>query len=38
MPTEFDSKKLNWDPTTDRLVLWMANMRTARITRVEPLD
>ena len=38
MPTEFDSKKLNWDPTTDRPVLWMANMRTARITRVEPLD
>ena len=38
MPTEFDSKKLNWDPTTDRPVLWMANMRTARITRFEPLD
>ena len=38
MPTEFDTKKLNWDPTTERPVLWMANMRTARITRVEPLD
>ena len=38
MPTEFDSKKLNWDPTTERPVLWMANMRTACITRVEPLD
>jgi virginiamycin B lyase len=38
MPTEFDTKKLNWDPTTDQPVLWMANMRTARITRVEPID
>ena len=38
MPTEFDTKKISHDPTTDRVVLWMTNMRTARITKVEPLD
>ena len=38
MPTEFDTKKIAYDPTTDRVVLWMTNKRTARITKVEPLD
>lgn len=38
MPTEFDTKKIAYDPTTEHVVLWMSNMRTARITRVEPLD
>ena len=38
MPTEFDTKKILHDPTTDRVVLWMTNKRTARITKVEPLD
>jgi len=38
MPTEFDSKKIAYDPTTDDVVLWMTNKRTARITKVEPLD
>ena len=38
MPTEFDAKKIVYDPTTDDVVLWMSNMRTARITKVEPLD
>ena len=38
MPTEFDTKKIAYDPTTDRIVLWMTNKRTARITKVEPLD
>jgi streptogramin lyase len=37
-PTEFDTKKINYDPTTKQTVLWFANMRTARISRVEPLD
>jgi len=37
-PTEFDTKKISHDPTTDRVVLWMTNMRTARIAKVEPLD
>ena len=38
MPTEFDAKKIVYDPTTNDVVLWMSNMRTARITKVEPLD
>ena len=38
MPTEFDTKKIAYDPTTDDVVLWMSNMRTARITQIEPLD
>lgn len=39
MPTELDTKKIARDPTaTDRVVLLMANMRNARILRVELLD
>jgi streptogramin lyase len=38
MPGNFDSKKLMPDPSTDRPVIWMANTRSARIVRVEPLD
>ena len=38
MPTEFDAKKIVYDLTTDDVVLWMSNTRTARITKVEPLD
>ncbi len=38
VPTEFDSKKIAYDPTTDRTTLWMVNTRTARIMKVEPLD
>ena len=38
IPTEFDAKKIVYDPTTNDVVLWMSNMRTARITKVEPLD
>jgi len=38
MPTEFDTKKLAYDPTASNVVLWMTNKRTARITKVEPLD
>ena len=38
MPTEFDAKKIAYDPTTDNVVLWMSNMRVARITKVELLD
>ena len=38
MPTDFDSKKITLDPTTDRPVVWMANTRNARIIRVEPLE
>jgi virginiamycin B lyase len=38
IPTDFDSKKITLDPTTDRPVVWMANTRNARIIRVEPLD
>ena len=38
MPTEFDTKKIAYDPTTEAVVLWMTNKRTARITRVELLD
>ena len=38
MPTEFDSKKIAYDPTTDDVVLWMTNKRMARITKVEPLE
>ena len=37
-PTEFDTKKIAMDPTTDNVVVWMANKRTARISKVEPLD
>jgi virginiamycin B lyase len=38
VPTEFDSKKITYDPTTSRLTLWMVNTRTARMMKVEPLD
>jgi len=38
IPTEFDSKKITYDPTTSRLTLWMVNTRTARMMKVEPLD
>jgi len=38
MPTEFDSKKIAYDPTTSRLTLWMVNTRTARMMKVEPLE
>ena len=38
MPTDFDSKKIGHDPTTDGTALWMANTRNARVVRVEPLD
>jgi virginiamycin B lyase len=38
MPTEFDSKKITYDPTTSRATLWMVNTRTARMMKVEPLD
>lgn len=38
MPTEFDSKKIAFDPTTNRSTLWMCNTRTARMMKVEPLD
>ena len=38
MPTDFDSKKIAHDPTTDGSTLWMSNTRNARVVRVEPLD
>ena len=38
MPTDFDTKKVLHDPSTDRTTLWMANTRNARLVRVEPLD
>ena len=40
-PTEFDTKKINYQPGTDhsdKPVLWFTNMRTARVSRVEVLD
>lgn len=38
IPTEFDSKKITFDPTSNRVILWMVNTRTARMMKVEPLD
>ena len=38
MPTDFDTKKILFDSTTDRVTLWMANTRNARLVKVEPLD
>jgi streptogramin lyase len=38
IPTEFDSKKIAYDPTTSRTTPWLVNTRTARIMKVEPLD
>lgn len=37
-PTELDTKKIAIDPSTDKPVVWFANKRTARISKVEPLD
>ena len=37
-PTEFDTKKINLDPNAKGTVMWFANMRTARVSRVEVLD
>jgi streptogramin lyase len=38
MPTDFDSKKITPDPSTNKTVIWMANTRNARVIRLEPLD
>jgi streptogramin lyase len=38
IPTDFDSKKIAYDPTTSHTTLWMVNTRTARIMKVEPLE
>jgi len=38
MPGNFDSKKITIDRSTNRTVVWMANTRSARIVRVEPLE
>ncbi len=38
VPTDFDSKEILHDPTTDRVVVWMVNTRNARFLRLEPLD
>ena len=38
IPTDFDSKKITYDPTTSRTTLWMVNTRTARMMKVEPLN
>jgi hypothetical protein len=39
MPAELDTKKIAIDPSAkDRVVMLMANMRNARILRVEILD
>jgi streptogramin lyase len=38
MPGNFDAKKIAYDPTASRVVMWMANTRNARMLRVEPLD
>ena len=38
MPTDFDSKKINHDPTASRPTIFMANTRSARLVRIEPLD
>ena len=37
MPTNFDSKKILYDPT-DPDTVWMANTREGRLIRLEPLD
>ena len=37
-PTEFDTKKINYQPGTensDKPIMWFTNMRTARVSRVE---
>jgi streptogramin lyase len=38
IPTEFDSKKIQFDNTASRTILWMVNTRTARMMKVEPLE
>jgi streptogramin lyase len=38
IPTDFDTKKIVYDPSSSRTTLWMANTRNARLVRVEPLD
>jgi virginiamycin B lyase len=38
IPTDFDSKKIAYDPTTGQTTLWMVNTRTARMMKVEPLE
>ena len=38
MPTELDTKKIGMDPTSKGVTLLMANMRNARILRVELID
>jgi len=38
MPTEMDTKEIEFSPTDKGVSALMANMRTARIVRVEPLD
>jgi len=38
MPTQLDSKKIAIDQTTAGVTVWMANTRTARILKIEPLD
>ncbi len=38
MPTDFDTKKIAIESRTDKIVLWFANTRNARVTKVEPLD
>lgn len=37
-PTEFDTKKINWQDGTKNPTMWFVNMRTARVSRVEVLD
>jgi virginiamycin B lyase len=38
MPTELDTKEIEFDPTSDGVSALMTNMRNARVLRVEPLD
>ena len=38
MPTELDTKEIEFDPTSDGVAALMTNMRSARVLRVEPLD
>ena len=38
MPTQLDAKKIAIDPTSKNVTVWMANTRTARVLKIEPLD
>jgi streptogramin lyase len=38
MPTQFDSKKIAVHPAKDHTEIWMANTRTGRLVKLEPLD